>query len=360
MEHDRVRVHQLIAAGIIDAENEYDFWINHWHHIASAKLSLEMKIATYEALKLHTAADINLLYIVRFYEMMCADRAFVAALDMDAGMRYCYRVLSACLDDDVEALTRYSQELTDDGASAWDTHRNYYLLGYALIRVVMEINAPRCIRFLFQDKGLRELASYRRLPPLMQRLLEELVQPTDWLDKACLLYYGQSVKLMGMCVKDEELVEAWLSMFMTDPPSKRICPSVIVARKLHALATPEQSGTIRIAVLLTIYDEGGSSDGCFELASLFGLLGPCYPKVQECFLKNNVNWFPAFSFAMIVAMCDGYLGFKHEITTSQRRFFTLVARLPMDLQALVSLRLWGRAATVIQAEKFDRAFLAII
>jgi hypothetical protein len=143
------------------------------------------------------------------------------------------------------------------------------------------------------------------------------------------------------------------------------------ARKLYNLARPDQIAKVKSEVVATI-SAGESSDGCFELARLFGLLGPSYPKIRQCFRRNNVSLFPALTYAMIVAMCDGYLELprapkrffifvtRSGISESQRRFFTFIARLPMDLQALVSLRLWNHTTTVISSEKFNRALLAVM
>jgi hypothetical protein len=197
------------------------------------------------------------------------------------------------------------------------------------------------------------------LSPLTQRLAEELVQPTDCLLRDPLLAYGQSVKLIGMCVEDKEMVAEWLRILTGFTPIDREWVSIPFARKLYALTTPEQSTTIKTDVLHAI-NQGALCDGYFELAWLLGLLGSFDPTVQACFLRNNISAFPAFIFAMIVAMCDGYLKVARGITESQKRFFDCMARLPMDLQALVALRLWEYPSIVIPREKFDRAFLAII
>jgi hypothetical protein len=343
------RVHQLLAAGVLDDE-DFFFWMQHWHHIASAKVPRETKIAAYQTLKDRGIANINTTYYTRqLYNMVRADRAFVAALDLDKHMLLRYRECITWIEDDVAALARYDP-----------TIERAAHLRYSPSHTLMWTNAPRCIRFLLQDKGFREWVMREAMSPLTQQLAEELVQPTDQLDRVSLLVQGQSVKLIGMCVPDEELVHAWL----VDLGGPRLVycdySSVPFLRKLHALATLDQRAEIKTKALWTISD-GGSSYGCFELAWLCGLLGPAYPKVQECFLENNVPLFPAFTFAIIVAMCDGYLESKQqEITESQRRFFDVVMQLPMDLQALVSLRLWGRTSAVIRSETFDRAFLTII
>jgi hypothetical protein len=198
------------------------------------------------------------------------------------------------------------------------------------------------------------------MSPLMQQIAEELVQPTDQLNRPALLLHGQSVKLIGMCAPDEELVEAWLRAYEPFFLTHYIRLSVMLARKLHALATPDQRAKIGSVILQEI-SKDTSCDGCFELAWLCGLLSPSYPKAQACCRKNNVNLFPALTFAMIVAMCDGYLELaRPRITLPQTRFFDFVARLPMDLQALIALRLWEQTSTVIPRDKFDRVFLAVI
>jgi hypothetical protein len=348
------RAHRLLAEDNLDAPN-VAFWSEHWPYIASAKVPLEKKVAAYRTLKLRDIADIRQVSSLQLYDMIRADRAFVAAVDLNISTSFTYHLYRMWIDDDVAAFAKYTQERTG-GAP---TEARSILLQNSFDYVLSISNPPRCMRFLFEDKGTRELAMRHRMSPLMRQLVEELVQPTDQFNRWLLLRYGQSVKLIGMCVKDEELVEAWLNAHGVSVTGHRITLSVMLARKLHALATSEQRTKLEIEVLSEIMISE-SSDGVFELVWLFGLLGPSHPLIQECFLKNQVSAFPALTFAMIVAMCDGYLETAREITESQRRFFTFVARLPMDLQALVSLRLWKHTSTVIQGEKFDRAFLTII
>ena len=352
---------QLLAEDNLDAEND-DFWRMNWPCIAWAKVPLETKVAAYHMLRLHGLVNINDLEVEWLYEMVRADRAFVAALDLDTDTMHCYRLCTMWLDDNVAALANYAQEMPGYKLFSWPSHAKYDATKVILRLTLMELNAPRCIRFLLQDALLREATMRDRMSPLAQRIAEELVQSTDRLDSDKLIYYGQSVKLVGMCVKDEELVAAWIELLHPYPLKYRGEMSVPFVRKLHALATPEQHETIKSKLKSSgQYLGGDSKDHCFELAWLFGLVGPVYPVVQEHFRRNNVSLFPALTFAIIVAMCDGYLEVSQTlgITASQKRFFTLVTRLPMDLQALVSLRLWGRTAIVIQGEQFDRAFLAI-
>jgi hypothetical protein len=346
------RVHQLIAAGDLNTADDHDFWIDHWHHIASAKVPLATKVAAYHTLKHRDVTHVDDLSGTKLYEMALADRAFVAELNLNAGMRHRYRLCVICIDDDVAALARYFQEMTD--AMRYDS------LYQARLLILLEIKAPRCIRFLLQDQAIRISLTQWRMSPLAQRLTEELVQPSDHLCQWALVLFGQSVKLVGMCTKDEELVALWLKPFPIYPYIWCQWITVMFARKLHALATPEQSAKIKTKVLRTIIEEE-TNDGYFELAWLFGLLGPRYPKIQRRFRWYNVSLFPALIFAMIVALCDGYLEVTSpEITATQKRFFALVKRLPMDLQALISLRLYGQAVTVIRSDKFNRALLAII
>jgi hypothetical protein len=355
------RVRRLIVDGNVNTESDY-FWITHWHDIASVKAPLEAKVAAYKALNLRGVVNINNMFDTEaFYSMLLADPAFVTALDLDAHSSYRYRVYMTLTNDDVAALAKLEQE-----GNQYDpiTGKSYSLKSpsVCLWSVLMKINAPQCARFLLQDRVSRESMTRYRMSPLALRLAEELVQPTDQLYKEALLISGQSVKLIGMCVKDEELVAAWYNMLRTSAFPSRGCTSVIFARKLYELATPEQKAKIKTEVLRVItYHKAG--DGWFELAWLFGLLGPFAPTIQKHFLRNNVGLFPALTFAMIVAMCDGYLELAHPRTSAlapQRRFFALVTRLPMDVQALVSLRLWNRASTVIQSDMFNRAFLTII
>jgi hypothetical protein len=355
------RVHQLVAIGNIDAETEH-FWSHNWRHIASAKVPLETKVTVYNALKrrYHANVDVNNFYVVGLYRMARADRHFVAALDLDVYTTHCYRLAIIWIDDDVAELTAYYQRIAEDPTPLrikLDLSEDEY--SEMIHHVLMDANPPRCLRFLLQGKAFREMMMRDRMSPLAQRLAEELVQPTDQLDSYQLLKYGQSVKLIEMCVQDEELVATWLQAVRNYTLEYPGCMLVPFARKLHALITPEQRGDVKTKVLWSIA-HGVSNDGGFELAWLLGLLGPFNPTVQGHFRRGNVNLFPALTFAMIVAMCDGYLEMARGVTKSQKRFFALVTRLPMDLQALVSLRLYGQAATVIQGDKFNRAFLAII
>jgi hypothetical protein len=348
------RIYQLLEAGNFNAEDD-DFWGHHWPHIASAKVSLETKVAAYHTLSQRGVVAINTVGAAVLYEMIVADRAFVARLDLDTCQRHCYHVFIAWIDDDVAALIDYYPTIANDPAMY--THSRYDFLWPDLRYVMMKVNAPRCIRFMLQDKAFREMVLLTRMSPLVLQLAEELVQPTDRLDSRPLVVFGQSVKLIGMCVPDEELVAVWLKGLRIDSFPSRKYMSVALARKLHALATPEQNRVIEDVTLHAIY-AGISNDVCFELVHLFGLL---YPSVQTCFRKNKASWFPMFTFAMIVAVCDGYLKATHSgISEQQRRFFALVTRLPMDLQALISLRLWGRTSTVIRGDTFNRAFVTII
>jgi hypothetical protein len=350
------RVHQLFTESPRVGENDA-FWIRYWHHIASAKTTLEMKIAAYCELRDRGLAHINELPLMVLYEMMLADRQFVAELDLDDGRLHCYRLFSMWINDDVAALVRYSQELTDNKTFLWNIKKSHDSPKRAIRQVLMVIQPPRCIRFLLQDQAFREVVMQERMSPLVQRLVEELVQPTDYLDRGMLLWYGQSVKLIGMCVKDEELVAAWCRMFTSGTPVSCGFMSVPFARKLHALATPNQRALIK-TYLLGMLRDTTADDGHFELAWLLGLFDLL---LQNRFLKNDVSSFPAFTFAMIVAMCDGYLKISQPGTMPpQSRFFNLVMRLPMDLQALISLRLWGHTSTVIRTTSFDRALLVII
>ena len=345
------RVHQLVAVDNLDAEDD-DFWINHWPHIASAKVPLATKIAAYHALNDRGAAYVNNLYTTEVYEMVLADRHFVDALDLNANMQHCYQLCVIWIEDDVSAFARYSQDMTDE--------EKRYALALARSLILIEIKAPRCIRFLLQDKPFREMMTQWRMSPLVQRFIEELVQPTDNLYQWPIVSYGQSVKLVGMFVKDEELVAGWLKRIPIYQHRWCAWMSVMFARKLHALATPEQRSEIKTEVLQTT-PETKTGDGYFEMAWLCGLLGPRYPKIQTFFREDNVSLFPALTFAMIVAKCDGYLVFaRSRITGVQRRFVALMTRLPMDLQALVSLQLWDRTSAVIRSDEFDRALLAVI
>jgi len=349
------RAHRLLTVGTwLEAKNDY-FWLKHWYHIAAAKVSLETKIAAYYELQHRGVANINNVTTKELYEMLRADRTFVAELGLDKHMVDCCRLCLIWIDDDVAALALCDQK---SSAGNWWVRDD-------VRRVLMASNAPRCIRFVLQDKACRETAMLSRMPSLVQRLAEELVQPTDRLDRVSLIAHGQSVKLISMCVPDEELVALWLHYLKTYNLIRRGCPSVPLARKLHALATPDQSAQIKTKVLGMIrysgpYDLGHDDDG-FELVWLLGLVGPFDPAVQKWILKNDTDLFPAFTFAMIVAICDGYLRvLQHWISRRQRRFFAVVTRLPMDLQTLVALRLWGRTSTVIRSDEFDRALLAII
>jgi hypothetical protein len=361
-DHKMERAHQLVAEGTLDAEDNH-FWIKHWPHIASAKVSLETKITAYRALRLRGIASPDSLSVITLYEMVLADRVFVAELDKEPCLVHSYRLLIMWIDDDVVALTAYCQTLPQDRASLQNhlnlTNERLEAVNQSLRHALLQINAPRCMRFLFRDKGFREAMTKENMTPLVLRLVEELVQPTDQLNRESLLTYGQSVKLIGMRVQDEELVAAWLFKLQRFPLLSNRYMSVMFARKLHALATPDQRVTLKGNVMWEIYD-GRPNEACLELAWLFDQLGPFNPTVQKCFLKHNKSVFPAFTFAMIVALCDGYLALARKITTPQRRFFTLVARLPMDVQTLVSLRLWEHASIVIQREKFDRALLAVL
>jgi hypothetical protein len=355
------RVHQLLTERPSVGENAA-FWAKYWYHIASAKVPLETKIDAYWGLRHRGVANINDLRVMLLYGVVLADRQFVARLDLDEGRRDCYRLIIMWINDDVVALTSYFQKMAKKGF-LWNANEPYYSLRRDLQRVAMKINAPRCMRFLLQRQGFREGVMREIMSPLAQRLAEEFVQPTDNFDSWLLIMYGQSVKLIGMCVKDEELVAAWLPKTFTFtgcPPSDRGFMSVMLARKLHALATPDQRKEIRTKVMHTILDTA-ADDGYFELAWLLGLWKPSYRVIHERCRKNNVSLFPELTFAMIVAMCDGYLEVKQKvIMATQARFFMLLVRLPMDLQALVSLRLWGHVSTVIQRDKFDRALLAVI
>jgi hypothetical protein len=350
------RVHQLLMEGILAAEDDA-FWRQHWQYIASARVPLATKVAAYNALKPRGFITINNLHLMRLYEMMVADRHFVEKLDLDDGRLHCYRLFITWIDDDVVALAKYSQKLNDQPTFLWSTLDTYGVLKRTIREVMMKVNAPRCIRFMLQDKAFREEVMMNRMSPLVQRVAEEFVQPTDFLESWLLLWHGQSVKLIGMCVKDEELVATWLPIGGT---ISRGATSVPFARKLYALATPVQSAQIKLKVMRVLLDTV-ADEGHFELAWLLGLLGPFDLLIQKRFLTNDLSSFPAFTFAMIVAMCDGYLEISRSgISEAQRRFFNCVIRLPMDLQALMSLRLWGKTSTVIHREQFDRALLAVI
>jgi hypothetical protein len=349
-------VHQLITHGITRAEYDH-IWCRHWHHIASAKVDLETKIATYQLLKVRGVVDINGSSIMGIYAMVIADRAFVSKLEMNDYTSYLYRVCVILFDDDVTELAKL--DLKGEGTDP--TTGFHHSLKYIIPCCALTKNdAPRCTRFLLQDEDFRRRVMWEHMSPLVQRLAEELVQPTDQVDKWQLLIHSQSVKLIGMCVKDEELVAEWLPRFRIYAAGCHVWPSVMLARKLHALATPAQ----RVGIATELFRRipfTDSDEGCFEMTWLFGLVNPFIPPVQNHFLKHNVSLFPAFTFAMIVAKCDGYLEFARSgITWSQRRFFTLVGRLPRDLQALVALQLWERTSTVIRSDEFDRAFLAVI
>jgi hypothetical protein len=348
------RAQQLIMAGTFKQEDD-GFWRQNWPRIASAKVPLEKKVATYHTLKLRGVANINGVDYSDLYEMIRADRAFVTALDLARPTAYLFRVCVAAIEDDVAALASLDRESDAYGLEAGTA----YLRKYDFYRTLMEIDAPHCLRFLLRDKAFREFVVQWRMTPLVQRLVEELVQPTDHLQKWPLLSHGQSVKLIRMCVPDEELVAEWLPRFRKYPVMGSVSISVTFARKLHALATPNQHAAIKTEILRLLITTD-LNKGCCELGWLFGLLGPFDPTVQVYFLKHHVRAFPAYTFAMIVAMCDGYLTMKRGIKAPTRRFFALVMGLPMDLQALVALRLWGRTSTVIRREAFDRALLAIV
>jgi hypothetical protein len=70
--------------------------------------------------------------------------------------------------------------------------------------------------------------------------------------------------------------------------------------------------------------------------------------------------FPAMTYALIVGVCDGFFEVATAAHVRERRFFDLVTKLPMDLQALVSLRMWAKTATVIGAMDFGVAFSIVI
>jgi len=289
------RVHQLVAAGNLDAVRDA-FWRDRWIHIASAKVPLETKVAAYYALYHRNVAHINRIYDIRtLYTMICADRVFVAKLDLDVDTLHNYRACIMWIDDDVATLASMQR-------GPGPEKKFTYPLSYIIPHVFMKIDAPRCMRFLLQDKAFREEATRRPMTPLTQRLVEELVQPTDCLDKQSLFLRGQSVKLIGMCAKDEELVAAWLTVFTRHNRTGLCGMSTPFAHKLRALATLDQSTTIKTEIVHLI--RHGDEDGCFELAWLFGAFDLT---VQKYFLRGNVGLFPAFTFAMVVAICDDYL-----------------------------------------------------
>jgi hypothetical protein len=347
------RVHQLVVAGTLSDEDNW-FWGQCWPFIASAKVPLEKKIATYHALERRGIADFNAIRILDLYDMLRADRIFVANFerDLNKGTATRYRLCIAWVEDDVAAFSKWY--LDSDEYGSLDMQK------YDIRHLTMKTNAARCIRFLLQEKVVREWVVQDPMTPLTQRLVEELIQPTDHLEKRSLLWCGQSMKLIGMCVSDDELVAEWLPLFTKADFENRGRLSVPFARKLYALATPEQRVVIRdeVAAMMTF---SKPDEGCLELAWIFWLLAPFDTLIQQRLMRYDVSLFPAFTFAMIVGMCDGYLEVTSpEISESRRRFFTLMARLPMDLQALVSLRLYERTSTVIRREAFDRAFLATV
>jgi hypothetical protein len=216
------RVHQLLAQRNLAAENDA-FWCKYWPHIASAKVSLETKVTACLVLRHRGVANVNELSIATFCEMLRADRAFVAELDLSSVGLHCYRLCTMCLDDDVEALARYCQEMRDGLTFSWRVYNNYYPMKVALRRVLIKITAPRCLRFLLQDTEFREVVTLEGMTPLVQRLVEELVQSTDQLHEDALLLHGQSVKLIGMCVNDEELVVEWLNVMQTYAYVDHVC-----------------------------------------------------------------------------------------------------------------------------------------
>jgi hypothetical protein len=149
------RVHQLIVEDRLDAE-DYNFWRFRWHFIASAKVTLETKIAAYYSLNRRGTADLYTLNDDFLYKMIRADRAFVVELNSREGkgmMNHCCRCIIV-IDDDAAAFARFLQELSEGRSAAEKSH----IFRHCLHSLLMKNNAPRCLRILFQDKAFREAA----------------------------------------------------------------------------------------------------------------------------------------------------------------------------------------------------------
>jgi hypothetical protein len=70
--------------------------------------------------------------------------------------------------------------------------------------------------------------------------------------------------------------------------------------------------------------------------------------------------FAALLYAMIVALCDGYLVLGCRVTPKMCRFAMIVRRLPMDLQQVVAWRVYGKSSMFVRASDFDDAWAIIV
>jgi hypothetical protein len=325
-------VAQLMLTQNLTAENGR-FWWKNWPFIAAANVPLELKVATYYTLK-ERNDDVNINHVdfLQMYELVRCDRAFVAELDMNNKALKMYRACAAWQADDVVALNH----LLDNE-------------GYR-VECLLLFDAPHCMRLLMGTAPFRKRVMRNRMSPMLQKIVEELVLPGEV--PPIVVKYGQSVKLAGMCAADAQLVGMWLKeISYIAGVNKEGTLSVSFARKVYALATPAQRLDIR-GILWKAMNLATIDEGWFELARLDGLIGN--PTVAKHALTDYKSLFPAMVYAMIVGTCDGFFNVRD--TSAIKRFFVIAGRLPMDLQALVSLRGQKNPASVITATDFDVAF----
>ena len=67
-------------------------------------------------------------------------------------------------------------------------------------------------------------------------------------------------------------------------------------------------------------------------------------------------------FALAVLVCDGYLGPHSSVKTDGRvhHFFSVVSRLPMDLQMVMCNRLFGLRADVVSPANAEASFRKVL
>jgi hypothetical protein len=301
--------------------------------ITAANLTLTQKCATFKRLR---ALDPTMGFYYACFDdilrMTREDRQFVEVYrgEFTAQVTCYYETAKALIDDEPDNLPLSFM------------HDEQVLLS------LREYGRIKCLTFAITKwNTFRSLLScYGCRTALQRQLLEANIDQTDRSNQMNYLVRGDSIKIAELFYGDK-LVTSWLNTYrvkLIHHETREVFAQSIVERAL-----PEQ----RLVLGSVLSNHTIVQDYEFAMARELGI---CYrPQIAIPMMRFYKTLFPALLFALMVGLCDGFF-VTHEVS----RFFAIGRRLPMELQMLLCLRVYGRLGDNISVKDFNDAWTAVM